>query len=107
MMPRAGSRWRVLGLMLALAGTGVALWSLPSPTGSGYNSTFQRGRHRRLIPLQVDHDPVVVPVHQVADFLQGYAKGEAVGPTFRDALETQKVCDAVLASAKNRSWETV
>jgi len=46
-------------------------------------------------------------VHQVADFLQGYAKGEAVGPTFRDALETQKVCDAVLASAKSKQWVDV
>ena len=46
-------------------------------------------------------------VHQVADFLQGYAKGEAVGPTFRDALETQKVCDAVLTSAKERNWQNV
>ncbi len=46
-------------------------------------------------------------VHQVADFLQGYAKGEAVAPTFRDALETQKVCDAVLTSAKERSWQDV
>ena len=46
-------------------------------------------------------------VHQVADFCQGYAKGEPVGPTFRDALETQKVCDAVLKSAKDRSWENV
>ena len=46
-------------------------------------------------------------VHQVADFLQGYAKGEAVGPTFRDALETQKVCDAVLASANSRAWTEV
>ncbi len=46
-------------------------------------------------------------VHQVADFLAGLAKGEAVRPTFRDALETQKVCDAVLTSAKERSWEIV
>lgn len=46
-------------------------------------------------------------VHQVADFLTGYAKGEAVSPTFRDALETQRVCDAVLASAKSKQWETV
>ena len=40
-------------------------------------------------------------VHQVADFLEGLANGKPAGPTFRDALETQKVCDAVLASAKN------
>jgi myo-inositol 2-dehydrogenase/D-chiro-inositol 1-dehydrogenase len=46
-------------------------------------------------------------VHQVADFLEGYAKGQPVSPTFRDALETQKVCDAVLASAKERTWMDV
>ena len=28
-------------------------------------------------------------------------------PTFRDALETQKICDAVLASAKSGSWTDV
>jgi predicted dehydrogenase len=43
-------------------------------------------------------------VHQVADFLEGLAKGQPAGPTFRDALETQKVCDAVLASAQSRQW---
>jgi predicted dehydrogenase len=43
-------------------------------------------------------------VHQVADFLAGLSKGEAVGPTFRDALETQKVCDAVLRSAQDGKW---
>ena len=43
-------------------------------------------------------------VHQVADFLEGLASGEAASPTFRDALETQKVCDAVLASADSGSW---
>jgi predicted dehydrogenase len=46
-------------------------------------------------------------VHQVADFLRGYAQGEPVAPTFRDALETQKVCDAVLDSAKSGSWQSV
>lgn len=46
-------------------------------------------------------------VHQVADFLEGLAKGQPVGPTFRDALETQKVCDAVLASAQSGSWVEV
>jgi predicted dehydrogenase len=43
-------------------------------------------------------------VHQVADFLDGLAKGQPAGPTFRDALETQKVCDAVLKSAKSGTW---
>ncbi|MBN2377622.1 MAG: Gfo/Idh/MocA family oxidoreductase [Sedimentisphaerales bacterium] len=43
-------------------------------------------------------------VHQVADFLEGLAKSTPVSPTFRDALETQKVCDAVLDSAKSGQW---
>ncbi len=46
-------------------------------------------------------------VHQVADFLKGVAEGKEVGPTFRDALETQKVCEAVLSSAKEGSWEKI
>ncbi len=46
-------------------------------------------------------------VHQVADFLEGVASGTPAGPTFRDALETQKVCDAVLASAQQGQWEQV
>jgi len=46
-------------------------------------------------------------VHQVADFLSAYAKGEPCRPTFRDALETQKICDAVLASAKGHQWVPV
>jgi predicted dehydrogenase len=46
-------------------------------------------------------------VHQVADFLQGLETGKPAAPTFRDALETQKVCDAVLASAKKKQWVKV
>ena len=46
-------------------------------------------------------------VHQVADFLQGVSSGKPASPTFRDALETQRVCDAVLASAKSEAWVTV
>jgi predicted dehydrogenase len=46
-------------------------------------------------------------VHQVADFLEGLAKKQPVGPTFRDALETQKVCDAVIASGKSGQWVEV
>jgi predicted dehydrogenase len=46
-------------------------------------------------------------VHQVADFLDGLAKNEPTSPTFREALETQKVCDAVLASAKSGKWVDV
>lgn len=46
-------------------------------------------------------------VHQVADFLEGLAKGKPVSPSFREALETQYVCDAVLKSAKSGRWEKV
>lgn len=46
-------------------------------------------------------------VHQVADFLQGLQSNTPVSPTFRDALETQKVCDAVLNSSKQQSWTDI
>ena len=46
-------------------------------------------------------------VHQVADFLKGLETGQPAGPTFRDALETQYVCDAVLKSARSQKWEKV
>ncbi len=46
-------------------------------------------------------------VHQVADFLDALSQSQSVGPSFRDALETQKVCDAVLSSAKSQSWTRV
>ena len=44
-------------------------------------------------------------VHQVADFIKGLEEGKPAGPTFRDALETQKVCDAVLESGRTRAWQ--
>lgn len=43
-------------------------------------------------------------VHQVADFLESLAGGKPAEPTFRSALETQKICDAVLESAKKKQW---
>jgi myo-inositol 2-dehydrogenase/D-chiro-inositol 1-dehydrogenase len=46
-------------------------------------------------------------VHQLADFLQGLVKRKPTHPTFRDALATQYVCDAVLKSAKTNRWEKV
>ena len=44
-------------------------------------------------------------VHQVADFFKSLETGEPCSPTFRDALETQKVCQAVLDSAASKRWE--
>lgn len=46
-------------------------------------------------------------VHQVADFLEGLATGKPAHPTFRDALKTQAVCDAVLKSAQTGCGEKV
>ncbi|MBI1904404.1 MAG: gfo/Idh/MocA family oxidoreductase, partial [Planctomycetia bacterium] len=46
-------------------------------------------------------------VHHVADFLDALAAGKPCPPTFRDALQTQKVCDAVLKSAKAGQWAEV
>jgi len=46
-------------------------------------------------------------VHVMADFLKGLESGEQLCPNFRDALETQRICDAVLKSAKTDSWESV
>ncbi|MEZ5824868.1 MAG: Gfo/Idh/MocA family oxidoreductase [Geminicoccaceae bacterium] len=43
--------------------------------------------------------------HALADFLEATGRDEACHPTFRDALQTQKVCDAVLNSAKDGSWK--
>jgi predicted dehydrogenase len=44
-------------------------------------------------------------IHQVADFLKSLETGEPCAPTFKDALETQKVCEAVLESATSKSWK--
>lgn len=44
-------------------------------------------------------------VHQVADFLKSLETGKPCSPTFQDALETQKVCEAVTNSANSRSWK--
>jgi predicted dehydrogenase len=46
-------------------------------------------------------------VHQIADFLQGLAKGKPVSPTFREALATQRICDAILASAKSGQQQEI
>ncbi|MDR3620817.1 MAG: Gfo/Idh/MocA family oxidoreductase [Paludisphaera borealis] len=55
--------------------------------------------------LQIGYEHTFV--HQVADFLADLAAGRPTAPTFRDALVTQAVCDAVLDSAEHKKWETV
>jgi predicted dehydrogenase len=46
-------------------------------------------------------------VHQVADFLTSLADGRPAAPSFRDALETERVTHAVLNSARRGMWEKV
>lgn len=55
--------------------------------------------------LQIGYEHTFV--HQVADFLDALASGRPCPPTFRDALETQKICEAVLDSAKAGKWEEI
>jgi len=46
-------------------------------------------------------------VHQFADFFTALAKGKPYSPGFREGLETQKVCEAVLKSAKMGKWVNI
>src|SRR6266852_1534218 len=55
--------------------------------------------------LQIGYEHTFV--HQVADFLEGVAKGKPAQPDFRNAYETQLVLDAVLQSAREQKWVTV
>jgi predicted dehydrogenase len=42
--------------------------------------------------------------HQVADFLEGLRNGKPAAPTFREALEANRVCDAIIASGQSGQW---
>lgn len=44
-------------------------------------------------------------VHQVADFLKSLETGDPCSPTFKEAHETQKVCQAVIDSAMEGKWK--
>ena len=55
--------------------------------------------------LQIGYEHTFV--HQVADFLAGLDAPDHAHPNFRDALETQYVCDSVLKSARSGKWEKV
>ncbi len=45
-------------------------------------------------------------VHQAADFIDGLGSGISAAPTFREAMATDLVTDAVLKSARNGQWES-
>jgi predicted dehydrogenase len=55
--------------------------------------------------LQIGYEHTFV--HQVADFLEDLSAGRPTSPTFAEALETQKVCQAVLSSAEAATWTSV
>jgi myo-inositol 2-dehydrogenase/D-chiro-inositol 1-dehydrogenase len=53
--------------------------------------------------LQIGYEHTFI--HQAADFIEGLATGKPAAPTFRDALATDLVTDAVLKSARTGQWE--
>ena len=55
--------------------------------------------------LQIGYEHTFI--HQAADFLKALGEGTAAAPTFADALLTDYVTDAVLASAADRRWVAV
>ncbi len=61
-------------------------------------------KHWWVPGLQIGYEHTFI--HQFADFLQGLENDCPTRPTFRDALATDYVTDAVLRSAKNRRWES-
>ena len=62
-------------------------------------------KHWWVPGLQIGYEHTFV--HQVADFLEGLASGKPASPTFREALATDYVTDAVLQSAHSGRWEQV
>ncbi|HLY19337.1 MAG TPA: Gfo/Idh/MocA family oxidoreductase [Bryobacteraceae bacterium] len=60
-------------------------------------------KHWWVPGLQIGYEHTFV--HQVADFLSGLGAGQIPGPSFRDALATDYVTDAVLRSARSGNWE--
>ncbi len=62
-------------------------------------------KHWWVPGLQIGYEHTFI--HQFADFLQAAREGQSLAPTFRDALATDCVTDAVLKSAKSGRWESV
>jgi predicted dehydrogenase len=62
-------------------------------------------KHWWVPGLQIGYEHTFI--HQAADFIEGLATGKPASPTFRTALATDYVTDAILRSAQSRQWETV
>ena len=60
-------------------------------------------KHWWVPGLQIGYEHTFI--HQVADFLEALAGGKSASPTFREALATDYVTDAVLRSARSGRWE--
>src|SRR5499427_8503733 len=62
-------------------------------------------KHWWVPGLQIGYEHTFI--HQAADFLSAAGESKSAAPTFRDALRTDYVTDAVLESAANRTWVKV
>jgi predicted dehydrogenase len=62
-------------------------------------------KHWWVPGLQIGYEHTFI--HQVADFLEALASGKPASPTFREALATDYVTEAVLQSANSGRWEQV
>ena len=62
-------------------------------------------KHWWVPGLQIGYEHTFI--HQIADFFEALRENRDASPTFRDALATDYVTDAVLTSAANRSWTAV
>jgi predicted dehydrogenase len=62
-------------------------------------------KHWWVPGLQIGYEHTFI--HQVADFLEALASGKPASPTFREALATDYVTEAVLQSANSSRWEQV
>ena len=60
-------------------------------------------KHWWVPGLQIGYEHTFI--HQVADFIEGLGTGKRASPTFREALATDLVTDAVLRSASSGRWE--
>jgi predicted dehydrogenase len=59
-------------------------------------------KHWWVPGLQIGYEHTFV--HQLADFINGLSSNDAPSPTFRDALATEYVVDAVLKSGQSGRW---
>ena len=62
-------------------------------------------KHWWVPGLQIGYEHTFI--HQFADFLEAVNADREAAPTFRDALATDLVTDAVLKSARTRQWESI